>query len=72
VEVTTRYATTVDHLTDVWAFVMERIDNLGSTPSITVRPMWVYGDGDDGRTAFEVVVEGTTNEPTTLQGGPTT
>lgn len=64
VEVTTRYATTVDGLPAAWAFVMERIDNVGPNPEITISPVWTVSvrDMDDDDTEwprhFSVVVEG--------------
>jgi len=60
VEVTTRYATTVDSLSDAWAFVMERVDTVGPDPRIEISPMWTYGadDVEDGLRRFSVVVDG--------------
>lgn len=73
VEVTTRFVTTVDHLADAWAFVMDRIDQVGSDPTVHIKPIWVYGVGDmidglDGADVsrpsrqFEIVVEGMVEE----------
>ena len=69
IEITTRYATTVDDLPAAWAFVMERLDSCGDHPSIEIRPVSTIGvadmldglDGQEGGTwqkRFEVVVEG--------------
>lgn len=71
VEVTTRYATTVETLPEAWAFVMERVDQVGPRPSIAIRPYTVISIGDalSGRAgeespaeAFEVVVSGMVEE----------
>jgi len=56
VEVTTRYATSVDDLPSAWAFVMEKIDHVGPAPSIEIQPYWELED--DSR-RFSVVVSGT-------------
>jgi hypothetical protein len=40
VEVSTRYATTVESLADAWEFVMSRIDLVGPDPSVTISPYW--------------------------------
>lgn len=73
VEVTTKYATTVDDLSAAWAFVMEHLDCVGDHPHIEIRPISSIGvadmlDGLEGREAgdgwkqqFEVVVEGMTS-----------
>lgn len=65
VEVTTRYATTVDDLPAAWAFVMAKVDTVGPDPSITISPLWVISvqDMDDDENTeyqrrFSVVVEG--------------
>jgi alkanesulfonate monooxygenase SsuD/methylene tetrahydromethanopterin reductase-like flavin-dependent oxidoreductase (luciferase family) len=63
VEVTTRYATTVHTLTDAFAFVMDRLDAAGGHPRIAITPFVSIGlDDDEDERAFEVVVEGTTEE----------
>lgn len=75
VEVTTRYATSVDDMTAAWAFVMARLDTVGPAPSVTIRPVWIFpvaqmidaldgGDDDGGHRQFEVVVEGSVKEGT--------
>lgn len=61
VEVTTRYATSVSTLAEAWAFVMERIDKVGPSPSIHISPVWFLGDDTEG-TGFEVVVDGMVEE----------
>lgn len=65
VEVTTRYATTVDDLPAAWAFVMSKVDAVGPDPSIKISPVWTISvhDMDDTEERdyprhFEVVVEG--------------
>lgn len=60
VEVTTRYATTVESLTDAWAFVMEHLDSVGPDPRIEISPLWTYGSDDveDGTRRFSVAVDG--------------
>ena len=63
VEVSTRYATTVDTLADAWAFVMTRLDSVGPDPSIKVSPLWIFTPGDqDPPRRFSVVVEGMVHE----------
>lgn len=68
VEVTTRYATTVDDLTAAWSFVMARVDQVGPNPSIKISPIWSYGvvdmdrDERDAPRQFEVVVSGMVEE----------
>lgn len=58
VEVTTRFATTVHELSDAWAFVMDKIDQVGPDPSIAINPVWRHnGDGLDPR-HFEVAISG--------------
>lgn len=78
IEKTTRYATTVDTLTEAWAFLLDRIDAIGPDPSVTIRPISTIGvadmaagleGSDDGAWVrrFEVVVEGMVREP--AEGG---
>jgi hypothetical protein len=70
IEVTTRYATSVNELTDAWAFVMDRLDRVGPDPSVTIKPIWTISvrdvDTDDEDQEwprrFEVVVEGMVHE----------
>lgn len=69
VEVTTRYATTVDSLTEAWAFVMERLDSVGPDPRIEITPEWVYSDAEDGTRRFSVMVDGMVPERTGDEGG---
>jgi hypothetical protein len=72
IEVTTRYATSVNELTDAWAFVMDRLDRVGPDPSVTIKPIWTISvrdvDTDDEDQEwprrFEVVVEGMVHEET--------
>lgn len=70
VEVTTKYATTVEDLPAAWAFIMEHIENVGGDPSIIINPIWQYPaasiaemmqepDRDEAMNrVFEVVVSG--------------
>ena len=69
IEVTTRYATSVDDLPAAWAFVMDRIDSVGPSPTITIKPVWQVSvhdmdapEGTDWPRVFEVVVEGMVEE----------
>lgn len=70
IEVTTRYATTVDDLGAAWAFVMERLDSVGPDPSVQITPMWTFSVHDMDRDVetpprrFSVVVEGMVPEAT--------
>jgi hypothetical protein len=63
-EVTIRYATTVDTLTDAWAFVMAHLEHVGPDPSIQITPAWIVSVdatlGDETRPPrhFEVVISG--------------
>jgi hypothetical protein len=67
VEVTTRYATSVDTLADAWAFIMARLDSVGPDPTIRISPCWTISMGDSNDDVpprhFEVVVEGMVAEP---------
>lgn len=76
IEITTRYATTVDELADAWAFVMERLEAVGPNPRITINPVTIMPisdmvDGLDGapdreyQRQFEVIVSGMVHEATT-------
>lgn len=57
VEVTTRYATTVETLQDAFAFVMGELDGIGATPCITITPVMCWNtDDDDPERFFSVVV----------------
>lgn len=64
IEHTTRFATTVDDLPAAWAFVMDRIDRVGPSPSVTISPYWVCSNDpdQDGAQGFEVVVSGMVEE----------
>lgn len=73
IEVTTRYATTVDDLSAAWAFVMDRVDHVGPDPSIEIKPLWAFNiqdmDRPDADTyqpprQFSVVVSGMVEEAT--------
>lgn len=57
VEFTVQFATTVADLAAAWTFVMERIDEVGSDPSVSIDPKWRIGDGEELR-LFDVVVSG--------------
>ncbi|MGC4106061.1 MAG: hypothetical protein QM753_06860 [Thermomicrobiales bacterium] len=55
-----RYTTTVDDLTDVWAFVMTHVDEFNGRPSIEVRAMTIHDLVlPIERTGFAVAVFGT-------------
>lgn len=67
IEITTKYATTVDELADAWAFVMARLDSVGPDPRVTISPIWSYDvtslDRDQNPPRrFEVVVSGMVHE----------
>lgn len=49
IEVTRKFATTVEELADAWAFVMEHIDEVGDSPRITISPVWSFDWNDAGR-----------------------
>lgn len=74
IEVTTRYATTVDDLAAAWAFVMDRLDHVGPDPKVEISPAWTisvhdmdaYEDRPYPR-RFSVVVSGMVRERT--EGG---
>lgn len=61
IEVTTRYATSVDELADAWAFVMAHVDKVGADPYIGIKPLWSSGDGFTKR-RFKVVASGLVEE----------
>lgn len=71
VEVTTRYATTVDDLPAAWAFVMAKVDQVGPDPSVEISPVWTISvhemDHDEPAGGyprhFSVVVSGMVPEP---------
>ena len=71
IEVTTRYATTVDTLADAWAFVMAKVDVVGPDPRIEISPFWAISvhdmDRDDHvpERQFSVVVSGMVPEQET-------
>lgn len=56
IEKTIRYSTSVDELADAWAFVMEHLDAVGQSPSISIGPVWAGPDFDQQH--FEVTVSG--------------
>lgn len=65
-ERTIRYATTVDHLHDAWAFVMDHLDQVGGEPRIVISPIvtssWGGSNDLDSTRGFEVMVEGMIEE----------
>lgn len=62
VEVTVRYRTTVDTLSEAWAFVMGHLDGLGPQPYIEIQPVAVVDDIHEEPTdRFEVTVQATRN-----------
>lgn len=67
-EVTTRYATTVDTLSDAWEFVMDHLDRVSDAPSVEISPTW--SSDDDFRTPyFSVVVSGMVQDPPSSRPG---
>lgn len=58
IEVTTKYATTVNTLPEAWAFVMNHIDRVGPDPHIRISPVWLTDPRE-----FEVTVHGMTVKP---------
>jgi hypothetical protein len=69
IEVTTRYATTVDDLPAAWAFVMDKLDSVGPDPSVEIKPLWAWAVQDMDRSddyvpprQFSVVVSGMVEE----------
>jgi hypothetical protein len=70
VEVTTRYATTVPDLPAAWVFIMAKVDTVGPRPRIEISPLsaatvqsMIDGESLEWSDAFEVVVEGMSEEP---------
>lgn len=67
VEKTVRYATTVEDLAGAWAFVMEKLEQVGPDPSVEISPVWTFSvSGPDDETPprhFSVVVSGMVEEP---------
>lgn len=62
IERTSKLATTVDTLTDAFAFVMAHVDDVGSAPSVHITPRW-WDDSNpwadnNPRYRFEVCVSG--------------
>lgn len=62
IEKTTTWASVVSSLAEAWSFVMENLDGVGPEPRITVSPMWVYSELEQGELRFEVSVSGTVTE----------
>lgn len=59
VEVTTKYATTVNTVQDAFVFVMEHLDDVvGSGPSIHISPFWIINDDNSTERQFEVSIQG--------------
>lgn len=64
VELTTRYATTVDELSDAFSFVMSHLDHVGSDPTISIGPVWSFNDlSDVPLRRFAVMVSGMVPNP---------
>ena len=60
---TVRYETAVTELSDAWAFIMGRLDELGPEPSIHITPVWIEDvDAEEAVNGFFVSVEGTVTE----------
>lgn len=55
-ERTIKYATRCDTLTEVWAFIMSHLEELGDTPTISIKPYWTNLDTEDERVGFDVGV----------------
>jgi hypothetical protein len=73
VEVTTRYATRVDELTDAFAFVMSHLELAGPTPNVHITSVWVISRDDPDAepvTRFNVVVEGYSETDNVIQAQP--
>lgn len=66
IEVTTRYATSVDDLASAWAFVMARLDSVGPDPDVSITPVWTISadlpDDAEPPRRFSVVVSGMVRE----------
>ena len=66
VEVTTRYATSVEDLASAWAFVMARLDSVGPDPDVSITPVWTISadldPDEDPPRRFSVVVSGMVHE----------
>lgn len=64
IETTTRYATTVDSLSDAWAFVMAYVDRVGARPRVVISPVTSFSAAfdDEAQEYFEVVVSGMVEE----------
>jgi len=74
VEVTLKFVSVFEQLTDAWGFVMDMLDRVGADPEVHIRPVWVFGVdagvdddvvGGDGRLdvrLFEVSVSGSVEE----------
>ena len=68
IEVTTRYVTTVNELSEAWRFVMDRLEVVGPDPAVSIRPIRIMSvsdalaDRDEPSRQFEVTVEGMVQE----------
>lgn len=68
IEVTTKYATSVDTLAEAWRFVMTYVDQVGPKPHIRITPLSIYSMADIGNDdaepecCFEVLVSGMVEE----------
>lgn len=65
-----RYAATVDTLPEVWAFVMDHVDEFGGRPSIeiqAIQEMFLAMPDNEWTARFSVKVYGTVDN-TTLTG----
>jgi len=64
IERTIKFSTTVDELPAAWAFVMEKIDEVGPDPQIEIKPLWQadadapLNEADTWKRVFEVAVSG--------------
>lgn len=72
VEVTTRFETVVEDLSDAWAFIMSKIEKVGPDPSVHIHPaqegpppmlqILMQGTVSPTQRKFHVVVEGSMKE----------
>ena len=58
-ERTIKYATRCDTLTEAWSFIMSHLEELGDTPTISIKPYWTNLDTEDEQVGFDVGVSST-------------
>jgi hypothetical protein len=54
-------ADALDTIAAAWYFVMSHVDEFDA-PSITINPMWVYSDSEDGVLHYSATVSGNVND----------